>query len=94
MSKIKLPWRKYGDERPRPYNYRNAGADTVLVWFSRHRPPMPAEYWFKEEDIKGWFFLQPELRVYDTDSQVIWPTDRWIYLSEIENPFEGEVYNE
>lgn len=70
MTKIELPWRRFGDERP---DYKQK----VLVWENRDLTPYAASYLLK--------YWEPR------DSNTKWRAgldDRWIYLSEIETPFE------
>lgn len=76
MEKIKLPWRRFGDERPEINQY-------VLV-AERNVRYIGEAFYFTTSYLKNNKWVGEE-----TDSKTS-PDDRWIYLSEIANPFEEE----
>lgn len=74
MPKIKLPWRRFGGQRPETKKH-------VLLWLSDDGEIFCSclqenRRWHTNNDQEDSRGIKP-----DTD-------DRWIYLSEIENPFE------
>lgn len=83
MSKIKLPWRRFGNETPVE---SKEGWEEVLCFFKG--ASIPAAYGFKCGEYPYWQTYSGEERYKRPAS----PGDRWIYLSEIANPFEDEEH--
>lgn len=80
MTQIKLPWRRFGDERP-------DAEKEVLVWGPGEFTPMAAVFVSVPRCPGEW------VARYSDASWDAFPEDRWIYLSEIENPFEEEGHD-
>lgn len=78
MDKIKLPWRRFKDERPETKKH-------VLLWMFDNGEILSS---CLREDYLRWFSNndQEDSRGIKPDSE-----DRWIYLSEIANPFEDDA---
>lgn len=78
MSKIKLPWRKVEDERPEIDRY-------CLVWECWDTAPGVQALIVSHGDHKLWWINDAD------EPTAATPKDRWIYLSEIANPFEDDA---
>ncbi len=77
---IKLPWRRFGGERPDP-------KQEVLVWGTGEFASYAANFLPSETRVSSIACWEPR---YSNTSWDTYPDDRWIYLSEIANPFEEE----